>query len=1743
MAIKQKSSRSARRLVSGRKRQNKRRLSLESLENRRVLASFVVTTHLDTVDAGDGVTSLREAVSQANSTTAPDTITFDPSLNGTPITLSIDGSNENLNANGDIDISRDVTILGNGIDQTIISGGGDDGIDESVFNTLQNSNTIFQNLTIRDGRATSGLAAGGAIAAQTFASGSLLIESVRITGNQATNAGGGVIGADTSNITIVDSMIDDNAGGIGGGISTFGILDIVNTTIDNNRTTGGVGGGVQVQDDSAVATIRSSTISNNTAGFAGGALANVLGDLTVINTTISGNEAVSLGGAVFTVSNSGGSADTDIQFSTIADNASTNLSAGVVHTQSESDGSSVVTTLSNNILANNTGFASSANITFGDFDAPGDLTFTSEGGNVFDDGAFGINIASDQINVNQTIIDPILADNGGPVATHALVANSPAIGAAQTGGLSPPVMDSRGQSRDTAFDSGAYELDTPSIRFDVNRPNAVEGLISEIQVQAIATAFDASDLRGAGNLSVDFTIAGENITSDDYSIASNSVTVDTSGATSNLIVGSALLTIQDDDLVEADESLSLTPDSADGGTLESLDAVSVNIVDNDRSAITLGDVIVGESDGTAIVPITLTNPVDIAVELNLRTVDNTAIAGTDFVGVANQTVTIPAGAVQANASVTISPNGIMDGDRDFTIEIDGINSAGRDIGGTLTRLDQPAAPTSRLGSFSITPDGQFTVYQNGGNLFQVPVSGGTATQLNAPLIPDGGIVDFQLSSDGSRVVYLADQDTDNVDELYSVPIAGGTPTRISGDLVDGGDVRFDFQLSSDGSRVVYRADQDTDNVDELYSVPIAGGTPTRISGDLVDGGDVDFDFQLSSDGSRVVYTADQDTDNVRELYSVPIEGGTPTRISGDLVDGGDVDSEFQLSSDGSRVVYSADQDTDNVFELYSVPIAGGTPTRISGDLVDGGVVDFFGFLLSSDGTRVVYRADQDTDNVFELYSVPIVGGTPTRISGDLVDGGDVFGFQLSSDGSRVVYTADQDTDNVFELYSVPIAGGTPVKLAPQRFGQSVTNESVLFPAFDAGTTGLFVTPLAIESKITIVDDDVATDPVITWDMPESIVFGTAISATQLDATADVAGTFVYTPVAGTVLDAGLGQTLSVTFTPTDTTNFNVVTATTTIDVDRANPVVTWSNPADIQLGTALDDDQLNATANVAGTFVYTPVAGTVLDAGDGQTLSVAFTPTDIDNFTSTTADVTINVIGPNDPTIDFGDAPEGYPVTLADDGARHAVGTLRLGTLVDAELDGSNSQSSDGDGADEDGVTMLSTAIAQADQPTMTSVAVTASEAGKLDAWVDFNLNGSWEQGEQIFDSVDVVSGPNVLSVTIPAGAQAGLTVARFRISTAGDLEPTGAAADGEVEDHLFLIETANQNSVFVSSPFAGTTTIEFSGDDLVVRFGQTVLFQGPTDEIANLSIVGSSEDDIVVVDASVNAFDGVALDGLGGNDQLILAGSGQIIQSESLISVTGLEFVDLTGTGPNSLSLTEDQIAGLPDSGTTLRIQLDSDDTFTPILDQTNNANNAIELTGSGVDGDTFYVMAESEGATFELSGLNWTNPILRFDSNNSGSVTAADALVIINQLRSREFVIGDTMNLIDPAELQTTFPLAFFDPSADNRLTALDALQVINEIRRLNSAPVESELIASDVLRSARGSIGHSVSSEHSEHLEHQASALQASAVVKESATDTESSDEYAFDSFSQHAEATDEALVDIYATIGLLSDASAE
>ncbi len=150
-------------------------------------------------------------------------------------------------------------------------------------------------------------------------------------------------------------------------------------------------------------------------------------------------------------------------------------------------------------------------------------------------------------------------------------------------------------------------------------------------------------------------------------------------------------------------------------------------------------------------------------------------------------------------------------------------------------------------------------------------------------------------------------------------------------------------------------------------------------------------------------------------------------------------------------------------------------------------------------------------------------------------------------------------------------------------------------------------------------------PTLTWANPSGVVYGTALSSTQLNASSSVAGTFQYAPAAGTVLNAGNNQPLSVTFTPTDTTDYTTATASASINVSQAIPDLTWANPADIVYGTALSSTQLNASSNVPGTFNYTPAAGTILNTGNNQTLSITFTPTDTTDYTTASASVTINV--------------------------------------------------------------------------------------------------------------------------------------------------------------------------------------------------------------------------------------------------------------------------------------------------------------------------------------------------------------------------------------------------------------------------------------------------------------------------------------------------------------------------------------
>ena len=144
----------------------------------------------------------------------------------------------------------------------------------------------------------------------------------------------------------------------------------------------------------------------------------------------------------------------------------------------------------------------------------------------------------------------------------------------------------------------------------------------------------------------------------------------------------------------------------------------------------------------------------------------------------------------------------------------------------------------------------------------------------------------------------------------------------------------------------------------------------------------------------------------------------------------------------------------------------------------------------------------------------------------------------------------------------------------------------------------------------------------------------------------VSGTPSYSPVGTTVPSVGT-TTLSLTFTPSDTTDYTTATTSVSLTVNQATPAITWATPGDISYGTALSSTQLNATASVLGTMTYNYASGTVLDIGANQALRVTLAPTDTLDYTTATDTVYINVAPTA--TILIGDNTGPYTVTASAD--------------------------------------------------------------------------------------------------------------------------------------------------------------------------------------------------------------------------------------------------------------------------------------------------------------------------------------------------------------------------------------------------------------------------------------------------------------------------------------------------------------
>lgn len=219
---------------------------------------------------------------------------------------------------------------------------------------------------------------------------------------------------------------------------------------------------------------------------------------------------------------------------------------------------------------------------------------------------------------------------------------------------------------------------------------------------------------------------------------------------------------------------------------------------------------------------------------------------------------------------------------------------------------------------------------------------------------------------------------------------------------------------------------------------------------------------------------------------------------------------------------------------------------------------------------------------------------------------------------------------------------------------------------------------------------------------------------------------------------------------------------------------------------------------------------------------------------------------------DYGDLPAGYPVTLVDDGPRHLIVLgIRLGSEIDADADGPNSPNADGDDAaglpdDEDAVALPAF---ERGQTASVNVQVTNSLGvdAKLVAFFDWDNNGDFNGVDEMVSSV-IPAGTNgliTLTVSVPANAVVNTNLGvRFRLSSDPDfitnMLPTGAAADGEVEDYLAFVCYTEVTVVTPAVTVCQTASVNLTA------FGATILPAG-------FGGVWSTSGDGVFLDASLN--------------------------------------------------------------------------------------------------------------------------------------------------------------------------------------------------------------------------------------------------------------------------------------------------
>jgi sugar lactone lactonase YvrE len=555
--------------------------------------------------------------------------------------------------------------------------------------------------------------------------------------------------------------------------------------------------------------------------------------------------------------------------------------------------------------------------------------------------------------------------------------------------------------------------------------------------------------------------------------------------------------------------------------------------------------------------------------------------------------------------------------------------------------------------------------------------GGPATQAEL-LIP------FSVASDKNGNIYI--QDTGNsvirkVDTTGKITTFAGTP-GVNGHAGDGGPATAATFNENQGARFDAAGNFYVPQCDEAAIRKIdTTGKISTVAGNFTEGFSGDGGQATAAqlycpsgvaiDAAGNFYIADEFNQVIRKVTAatgvISTIAGTPG-VAGDSGDGGPATAAtFNLPNDvvidAAGNLYVADSANNRVRKIDT----NGVITTAAGGLNSAGSAAVNTPLAATvDTANNVYFSDSGNSKVEEIFPE---GTTPfpATVVGSTAPAQTVT---ISNIGNVAVTIPSGSFTTSGNAADFALAGGTCLAGATLAANGGACTLTITFTPTAAGLRSLTVTIAsnALNTPQSFVIGGIGTapalvTPTITWPAPGNIVYGTPLGAAQLDAVATgvngvpVAGTFVYTPAAGTVLGVGT-QGLSVTFTPTPAA-YGPATAFNSITVTQFTPVITWPTPAAITTATALTSAQLDAAATdvngnaIPGVYTYSPAAGTLLAAGT-QTLSVTFTPTDTLDFTTATKTVQIVV----------NQAAAATVTTLAVDSGGEPATTVAAGSVV-----------------------------------------------------------------------------------------------------------------------------------------------------------------------------------------------------------------------------------------------------------------------------------------------------------------------------------------------------------------------------------------------------------------------------------------------------------------------------------------------